>query len=1156
MGLSITSILASVSSAVNPLKQAVSSQSEFESFMLGLGWKFPTVPQPFVAFNNTLTTIENLYNALKDGELSVEDIGLLITSVKQIIQDINALQGQASYFSANYAAQEAANFSSTIFKELPDYLICAWMELEIPVLYNILHSLSLIKVTMVTPAVQLVRVPYFKYEIMYDDLARIISEPGQLFNDTYHWGSNDFDYQLLLRNIYQLLNAFGIRNTRLLTYDDYKGVVDQLDLPGRPSMSTLFIIIWEYLNSPVFAQFGLELGPLPPDAPNNHLPGLFLTPVLNGGLNTSFSLGNSDWTVSINANLHYQDGIMLLMRPNESLEIKNNLDNIAATTSGGFSITLTKDPEDRSSGIVLFGDEGSSTLKCGNINLEIGFNKEAGEKGDFFAELNIVAGLLTIEAPEDGFLSKIIPEDGLKIDFDFSVGYSLEKGLYFGKNSIGLTLAIPTLSLGLDTPAFSIRLYDVYLTLKVSGEEISLVAATSISLDIAGVISAEVQGIGLKNVFTFKRNNGKLGIADADIKFKFPNGVKVAINASAVTGGGFLNYDEDTYTYTGGLELKFSKISLAAIGILTTKMPDGSKGYSLLIIITAEFTPLQLGMGFTLNGVGGLLGLNRTINTDRLRAGVKDNTLDNILFPTDIVKNANAIISNLGQVFPVKKDRFLIGPMAKLGWGTPTLITIELGIIIELPSPILLAIVGVIKAILPKKETKILAIQVNFVGIIDFDKKQLSFDASLYDSSILTFALLGDMALRVYWGDKPNFLLSVGGFHPKFTPPPMNLPQMQRLSIILASSNNLNVKVETYFAITSNSVQFGARVDARAKAWKIEAVGALWFDILIQFSPFHFIANMGVMFEIRKGSSCILSIYIDLTVEGPHPWRVQGKGSFKILFVKVSVSFDKTFGQAQQESIAPAAIAPQVQSAIQNKDNWLVIGPDKSHQVVAFRDITNTTGSNLVVDPFGSLKLSQKVVPMNIKLARFGTSAISDFNQFGIGSVTVGSPAVALTYQTAQDFFAPNSFFYLTDDQKLSKDSYEKYTSGFTLGNPDKISSNYFVHRKVEYDEIIIDQRQRRRLAAYEITQASFALHQLDSYITKSSLSATVTRTPLGGPKKLTVQDGMFQLADKNTLSAIGSQTFNSFTEAEVFMNTMQSDPNYANFMVVNSFEL
>ena len=40
--------------------------------------------------------------------------------------------------------------------------------------------------------------------------------------------------------------------------------------------------------------------------------------------------------------------------------------------------------------------------------------------------------------------------------------------------------------------------------------------------------------------------------------------------------------------------------------------------------------------------------------------------------------------------------RFLIGPMAKLGWGTPTLISLELGLVLEMPRPGF-AILGVLR---------------------------------------------------------------------------------------------------------------------------------------------------------------------------------------------------------------------------------------------------------------------------------------------------------------------------------------------------------------------------------------------------------------------------------------------------------------------------
>ncbi len=65
--------------------------------------------------------------------------------------------------------------------------------------------------------------------------------------------------------------------------------------------------------------------------------------------------------------------------------------------------------------------------------------------------------------------------------------------------------------------------------------------------------------------------------------------------------------------------------------------------------------------------------------------------------------------------------------------------------------------------------------------MIDLEQESFSFDASLYDSKLLAFTLSGDMAVRLYWGDDANLLLTVGGFHPAYQPPPMNLPALRRV---------------------------------------------------------------------------------------------------------------------------------------------------------------------------------------------------------------------------------------------------------------------------------------------------------------------------------------------------------------------------------------
>ena len=93
------------------------------------------------------------------------------------------------------------------------------------------------------------------------------------------------------------------------------------------------------------------------------------------------------------------------------------------------------------------------------------------------------------------------------------------------------------------------------------------------------------------------------------------------------------------------------------------------------MLITAEFAPIQLGFGFTLLGVGGLLSVNRTLDTPALMAGVKTGAVNSILFPQDIVANINRIATDIKTIFPLAEG-IIVAPMGKLGWGTPTLISL------------------------------------------------------------------------------------------------------------------------------------------------------------------------------------------------------------------------------------------------------------------------------------------------------------------------------------------------------------------------------------------------------------------------------------------------------------------------------------------------
>ena len=180
------------------------------------------------------------------------------------------------------------------------------------------------------------------------------------------------------------------------------------------------------------------------------------------------------------------------------------------------------------------------------------------------------------------------------------------------------------------------------------------------------------------------------------------------------------------------------------------------------------------------------------MNLQPLMEGVRTGAINGIMFPENPVANAPRIINDLRVIFPPYQDRFLIGPMIKLGWGTPTLISASMGIIIEITGDI--AIIGVLKIALPAPEAPLVIIQANFAGAIEFDKQRLYFFAALFESRIVFLTLEGELGLLVAWGDDANFVVSVGGFHPRFNPPPLPFPSPRRISVSILNTDLARIR--------------------------------------------------------------------------------------------------------------------------------------------------------------------------------------------------------------------------------------------------------------------------------------------------------------------------------------------------------------------------
>ena len=122
-------------------------------------------------------------------------------------------------------------------------------------------------------------------------------------------------------------------------------------------------------------------------------------------------------------------------------------------------------------------------------------------------------------------------------------------------------------------------------------------------------------------------------------------------------------------------------------------------------------------------------------------------------------------------------------------------------------------------------------------------------------------------ALRAGFGGGPSFILSVGGFNPRFAPP-ANCPAIDRVAIALSSGNNPRLICEAYFAITSNTVQFGARAELYASAGGFSVEGEVGFDVLVQLIPLHFIADFQAKLQLKRGSHNLFGVKLKARSKG------------------------------------------------------------------------------------------------------------------------------------------------------------------------------------------------------------------------------------------------------------------------------------------------
>jgi hypothetical protein len=1057
--------------AATPLIEAGRSRGAFMRLMSRLGYHVADIPGPYGALATQVSEAVEEFEALSASP-DLEDLLHLLERAKGVF---DAVQGLGS--APAPTGVDAAAYAAEIGERLFELLLTDYLMREQPGAYNLLSMLNVIVVESIpaTPT----RPNYVRTHFRWSEIPEVLRDPQGLPGRVYRWGAADFNDRLLLNHLAVLAHLCNLpvsfRRPGSRELMGYLGL-ERAD-PEPSGRSLVLPFFYGNINGDT-VEASLALQRLPPQ--NGQMPGLIIEPRLPSAMPLEFALGQStQMKVRSGTNLDELFGITI--RPPAEIGVRYPLAPGTPPPAAGVGLDVAFTPPEP---VVLLGDPAASHIELASLSAGLAVEVTGPSVSiGFNADLH---GLRIVIAAEEGdnFLRTIIGDDPVAIDVPLGMEWRESTGIRFkGSAAFEVTLH-PHLHLG------SIRIDEATVRLSAGQDApaISLKVTAGISGSL-GPIQFTLMGTGLRTDAVFEPGNA--GPFDIRLGFKPPDGAGLAIDAGGFVGGGFLLFDSEKGEYSGGLELVFKEqFAIRALGIITTKMPDGTRGFALLLLITSDIPPIALPFGFMLRAVGGLLALNRTANREALRTGVRDGTLDSVLFPKDIVANAPRILGDLQRVFPIQRGLFLVGPMALLTWGAPPLITIKVGIIIELPR-FGLAILGVVRVVLPTEDTAVLRLQVNFVGTVDFEAGQLQFDASLFESRVLNFTLAGDMAVRFYWKANANLLLTAGGFNPAYTPPPMNLPQLRRMSIVLFQGNP-DVRAEMYLAVTSNTLQFGGRLDLAFRFSIFKVAGFVSLDVLITRSPFHFTAEVAGMVAISAGGHSLFSIRLQLTLDGPRPMRARGTGSFEIGFVftvTISVKFDVTFGDPLTLLLPVVDVLGELARAVSDLANWTPRLPAASHQSVTLRALA-VGDRALVLHPFGFLDISQKIVPLGVPIQRFGALVPERGNVFGIADVTLAGSIAPTTPRREE--FAPAQFFELTDAEKLSRPSFEDLEAGLAVGGDPLPRSDWMRHREVSYEVIYLpEQHPVRPRFAMPVNLAGFSL--AGAAVTQSTLSRART---------------------------------------------------------------
>lgn len=1000
--------------ALDPLTDALTDPLRCRQLLERLGFPGPVSRSTLGRLNDlapvlgALEQIRALVEDTVDGSVDPVTLERLVLLIQEVVVAIDALGSlDAAQVSGLPGALATPEGWADLAVRLPDLLLADWLAEELPVLLGVLRITGICR----PDHRGKVRRDAFRWEA----LGGMLADPAASVRDTFEWGTSFRAWP------FQRVFGQALANIGLPVRHRARQPTVAEAMTGAPVDSPTGVesdVVFTRGRTPGGdAEVGLVFAGAPENGGT-----LFVGNMMSGDLSVPIPVGE-DWSLEVSGAAEGTATLGVRIQP-------GGLTVVGGEPAFDARLTLHGQP---AVPWILAGTATGTRAELSGLRVELGVSGTPEEPDAyvlFRVDEDAFRFVLDLGAA-DSFLRGVTGGQSPAITSGGELRWSSRSGMSF-TGGVGISLAVP---LDLTLGPLHVTSLTIVAGTADGGARIALTTVADVTI---GPFVGVIQGVGAAlELSTQERGAGLSGI-DVRLAFIPPTGVGFTVDLGEIGGGGgFVGYDPALGRYFGALELQVLAVELGAIVVVDTRLPGDPDGWALFASVFATFPSVPLGFGFFLSGVGGLVCWNRTLDAEALASGLKSGAIDAILFPDDPMNDIVLILSQLDAWFPTAEGSAVVGIAAKITWGTPvTIITGQLGVAVVFPD-LVVALMGSVSMLLPSEDEVLLELHMDSLGVIDVPGGTVMVVASLYDSALLrTINLSGDMAFYLSIGTSPYFLLSIGGYHPDFDPPcglPAPVLDLARMRADVTISEDVFFALETYVAVTANTLQFGSEATLVASAKVLlttyTARGSVGFDVLLVFAPFAFAAGFHLDVSVSAGEKELLAVSLAAHLEGPEPWYTNGSATFEFFGVHVGFAFEFG-GSAEPETPGCQNVLDLVVAALEAPGAWRPAQPAwVDTTTVVFAEDDGEEGTDgLWIRPDAKLDARQNVAPLDRTLDRFGTFAIDGDTTLAV--VGAGVRGVGDEWVTIADWFAPAQYDDLTRTEKLAAPSYEEMTTG------------------------------------------------------------------------------------------------------------------------------